>query len=464
MLSFVNNWFAQKPRPIGVDFGTDAIRLAQVQWTGEEYKLAAAATVDVPSLIRNDPAARMQFFVDSIRDLFAQGGFRGRQVCLSLPASLMNIQHIRVPKMDDAALKKAIPWEARGKMPTEPGGALIRHMVAGELYSDVDPKLEVIVMSAGKNAVGAYLAAAAKARLDVVGMHVEPRVLIDCFAQIYRRKADEDATHAFIDIGSAGTRVVVSRGAQVLFARSIPIGGNHLTDAVAQTMKISFEDAKLLRIRLAAVAPLAEVAPASETAGGRVSQLMRDVPPATVDAVEASDGEGFALLNAGLSAAGKKADYAIDPSTNPGSDDGGGVAVDSVAVANPTPAHVPAGRDDPALAERAEAKKVEQICRDPVNRLIEEIELCRRYFEGTFPSKPIERLIFVGGEARQRSICQHIARQMQLAAQVGDPLVRMARISDIGLDTGIDRRQPQPAWAVAIGLSMGNHEQSKAEG
>jgi Tfp pilus assembly PilM family ATPase len=90
-----------------------------------------------------------------------------------------------------------------------------------------------------------------------------------------------------------------------------------------------------------------------------------------------------------------------------------------------------------------------------VNRLIEEIELCRRYYEGTFPSKPIERLIFVGGEAKQRSICQHIARQMQLAAQVGDPLVRMGRISDLGLETGIDRRLPQPAWAVAIGLSMG---------
>ena len=42
-----------------------------------------------------------------------------------------------------------------------------------------------------------------------------------------------------------------------------------------------------------------------------------------------------------------------------------------------------------------------------------------------------------------------------LAAQIGDPLVRMGRISDIGIESGIDRRQPQPAWAVAIGLSMG---------
>jgi hypothetical protein len=31
----------------------------------------------------------------------------------------------------------------------------------------------------------------------------------------------------------------------------------------------------------------------------------------------------------------------------------------------------------------------------------------------------------------------------------------MGRISDISIDSGIDRRQPQPNWAVAIGLSLG---------
>jgi hypothetical protein len=49
-----------------------------------------------------------------------------------------------------------------------------------------------------------------------------------------------------------------------------------------------------------------------------------------------------------------------------------------------------------------------------------------------------------------------IAKQMQLAAQVGDPLVRVGKNSDVGVEAGIDRRQPQPGWAVAIGLSMGS--------
>jgi Tfp pilus assembly PilM family ATPase len=109
-----------------------------------------------------------------------------------------------------------------------------------------------------------------------------------------------------------------------------------------------------------------------------------------------------------------------------------------------------------------QARVIEQSVRDPLNRLIEELNLCRRYHEATFPNKTVDRLIFVGGEARQRSLCAHVAREMGLAAQVGDPLVRMGRISDVGIESGIDRRQPQPNWSVAIGLSIGpGNEQPK---
>jgi Tfp pilus assembly PilM family ATPase len=102
-----------------------------------------------------------------------------------------------------------------------------------------------------------------------------------------------------------------------------------------------------------------------------------------------------------------------------------------------------------------QAVLVEEALHEPLGRLIDELGLCRRYYEATFQNKPVEKLIFVGGEAKQRRLCQHVAREMQLAAQVGDPLVRMGRISDIGIETGIDRRQPQPGWATAIGLSHG---------
>ena len=79
MLSFVQNIFAPKANPIGVDFGSDTLRLAQVQRISEdpqsgsaEYKLLAAASADVPAAIRHDPAQRFKFFVQTARDLLRE--------------------------------------------------------------------------------------------------------------------------------------------------------------------------------------------------------------------------------------------------------------------------------------------------------------------------------------------------------------------------------------------------------
>jgi Tfp pilus assembly PilM family ATPase len=94
--------------------------------------------------------------------------------------------------------------------------------------------------------------------------------------------------------------------------------------------------------------------------------------------------------------------------------------------------------------------------REPLVRLAEELALCRRYHESAFPDRPVQRLIFVGGEARNRGLCQSLAKQLDLAGQIGDPMVRMSRTTEIGVDSGIDRRLPQPAWAIAIGLSLGS--------
>lgn len=416
MLGFVQNFFAPRANPIGVDFGSDCLRLAQVQWNGQEHKLIAAASADVPSHVRSSLSARLAFFVETTRDLLAQGNFRGRQAVLALPAAAMHIQHLRMPRLDEQATRKALPFELAGKIPLDPSSAILRHLVAGEVYGDNELKQEVVVMAAARDMVEQLLTAAAKARLDVVGMNVEPTAAIDCFSHIYRRKTDAETTWMLIDIGWSSTRVVIAREGRIHFARSIPIAGEAFARAAAKALNVDHAQAKLLRIRMA----IDESESQPQATAPKPSTAVTGAPsPVRME-------EEFALLGAALRARGES--LPVEP-TDP-------------TVCNTT--HPPEQRTI-----------IDQAVREPLDRLIEELDLCRRYHETSFPSLPVDRLLFIGGEARHRSLCQHIAQQLSLAAQVGDPLVRMGRISDIGPESGIDRRQPQPAWAIAIGLSMG---------
>ena len=96
----------------------------------------------------------MNFFVESVRDLLSQGKFRGREAMIGLPAAAMFFQHLRMPKMDADAMKKALPWELRGKLPIDPNHAQLRHIVAGDVFEGQEAKSEVVVMAAATRLIG----------------------------------------------------------------------------------------------------------------------------------------------------------------------------------------------------------------------------------------------------------------------------------------------------------------------
>jgi hypothetical protein len=50
--------------------------------------------------------------------------------------------------------------------------------------------------------------------------------------------------------------------------------------------------------------------------------------------------------------------------------------------------------------------------------------------------------------------CEQIARALGISAQLGDPLARLARSSRGHAPEGLDMRQPQPGWAVPMGLCL----------
>lgn len=90
---------------------------------------------------------------------------------------------------------------------------------------------------------------------------------------------------------------------------------------------------------------------------------------------------------------------------------------------------------------------------DALDMLKDEVAACLRYHESLFPTRRVEKAVFVGGEARHRALCQHLARSLRLAAQVADPMARVARTGSEPTE-GVDFTQAQPGWAVALGACL----------
>lgn len=86
--------------------------------------------------------------------------------------------------------------------------------------------------------------------------------------------------------------------------------------------------------------------------------------------------------------------------------------------------------------------------------LIDELQMCVRYYRSAFPSRSIEKLVFLGGESHHVATCQSIAKALRIVAQLGDPLARVVKSTGGGVAEGVDLNRSQPGWAVPMGLCL----------
>ena len=97
------------------------------------------------------------------------------------------------------------------------------------------------------------------------------------------------------------------------------------------------------------------------------------------------------------------------------------------------------------------AQELYRLLGPPLDELTQELNQCLRYYDSVFRNRNTERVIFLGGQAYDKRLCQAVAQRLALPAQIGDPLMRIPRTG--GQSPGDE--PPQPDWAVAVGLSLG---------
>lgn len=402
-------WVAKNVSPIAVDFGTDSLKLLQVS-TDEQPQLLAAASISIPDGVRKTPQTRMDFVQGVLRDLVRKGGFRGNRVIMSIPATLTHIQHLRVNKGEEH-LDRPIQAELQQRFGVDPSALLIRPIIVGEVLADGAAKQEVICIATGRQTVLRLLETANKAKLTVVGVHAEPLAIVESFAHLYRRGEDAQRTTMFIDIGSGMTKAMITHGTQLVFAKTIQVTAADLANALA---------------------PGADDQPASTDQPG---DPLTEQLTAGVDA----------------SAAGDQASAQVAESRP--ADQSAGESMALLDTAAPAQATTTVAQADAPAADTAQPAQPAGVqVGEMLDCLVDELQLCVGYHASMFQNQTVQKLVFLGGGANDRAVCQHIARSLRIPAQLGDPLARLNRASGASAPIGVDLRQSQPGWAVPLGL------------
>jgi type IV pilus assembly protein PilM len=247
--------------PIGVDIGSDSVKLLQLEAQSKSLAVVAAARQPLPDgAAGKDLADRTAIAADLIRQMLRRNAFSGRRIVAALPRDIVHVKNLRLPPMPPEDVRSAIEFEAKNIFPFEPAEAHLRFLPAGEVRQGTDSRQEVIVLAARKSEVDTFICQLHRSGVLIESLDFEPAALYRSVHRFIRRREDEQEVHVLVDIGGECTQVVIGRGETISFVKSIAIAGNNLNDSVARKLGITPDEARSLRRRLieASVAPLAQ--------------------------------------------------------------------------------------------------------------------------------------------------------------------------------------------------------------
>ena len=264
--------------PIGLDLGQGVVRMVQCKLTDTSSEPGPAregnrelpletASVRIESAERRElhqnysqargdhvtAARQWESSGPIVAELLKRGRFEGRRVCAVLPRPMQMIKTLRLQSSRPQEMPRLIAEEASTGFGIDlASGDFIVHFLPGDvLRRGSDQFTEGLLLIARRSDVDRYVATLHEWGAEVVSVDFSAVSLYRGLGRFGRRQRDEDEVHVVVDVGRSQSQVLIGRGRRLSFNKSIGIGGETFSAAVAKKLGVSLSDADLLRRRLA---------------------------------------------------------------------------------------------------------------------------------------------------------------------------------------------------------------------
>jgi type IV pilus assembly protein PilM len=276
---------------IGLDIGTSGVRAAELSFGKGGITLEKFGQVAVPEgAIRDGEVIDGDVVSAAIRQLWSQTGFTHKNVIMGVANQRVIVRTVDLPWMPIAELRASLALQVQDFIPMPVDAAVL----------DFHP-LEELVDGSGSRQLRGLLVAAAR---DMVMSNVRAveaaglrAVMVDLTSFAVLRSmgkagvADSEL-EALVDIGAKVTNIVVHSGGVPRFVRILLMGGQDVTDAVADQLGLPQTQAEALKQELGATEGHDEVRLSAGRAVESMSAAFVDEIRGSLDYFAASNPSG----------------------------------------------------------------------------------------------------------------------------------------------------------------------------
>lgn len=244
------------PLPVGLDIGTDHARVAQVKSSGSGLALSSYNVAPMPmGAVVEGEIVDVDAVSSAIRDLWRRGGLSGKDVAIGVSNQKVVVRLIDLPFMDKAELEGAIQYQAQDYIPIPVEEAILDFQIIGDYMTGADEHMmEVLLVAAQKDMISTAVAAVENAGLKLTAIDVTAfaivRALYGVTQSVLPDEGDEGEVAGVIHISSGLTNIAVVEKGVPRFTRVSSLAGNQFTQAIANVLNLTFDEAENLKLRV----------------------------------------------------------------------------------------------------------------------------------------------------------------------------------------------------------------------
>jgi len=205
-------------------------------------RLVASETPKNPELEEPDYTPALRF----VRQELGWNHFKGTEAVVSLPAEYVVVKHVRMPPMQPDELAASLPYELEDKLPFPPAKAVVRHILAGSVAENNEPRQDVLVLAVPRDVVQARVSTIDRLKLSVVGAGIESCSM--CYGYAFASEHSEPSQSGppclmAVYLDWQRSHVAILRGQETTFVKPVETGLDHVTQSVATVTESSLEEA-----------------------------------------------------------------------------------------------------------------------------------------------------------------------------------------------------------------------------
>jgi len=226
---------------LSVDFGAGSLKLAEFEVTEAGALLLRQYAVRSLGLEGSQEAKREAVVLKALQEVLAERGIKAGPVNVCAPGFHVFSKFVKLPPVDPGKVTQIIQYEAQQNVPFPLAEVVWDYQILGTAAGG---ELEVLLVAIKADIVEGLFKTTEQAGLKLQLCDVSAAALCNAFRYNY---GDLEDCSMLLDIGAKTSNLLFFEKGKI-FARSISLGANSITQDFANEAKLKFDQADKIKI------------------------------------------------------------------------------------------------------------------------------------------------------------------------------------------------------------------------